>query len=126
MNKLTLTIDEKPGEGFAVARLQGTVDVFSFKELKDTVNAWMEAKPKPRMLFDMTLVEYVGSSGWSVLFLLSALAINRQGRLVAFGINPKIQHSLDILSSKKRTLLIAKDFDEAVKMLDEEPPGDQV
>jgi anti-anti-sigma factor len=122
MNKFTVIIDEKISGAFGVAKLEGTLDIFSFKELKDTVSAWFENRIQPRLIFDMTRLDYVGSSGWSVLFLLSALATHRRGRVVAFGISPKLLHALDILSSQKRTLLIAGSFEEAIKRLDEELP----
>jgi anti-anti-sigma factor len=120
--EMSLEIEQAEGQDFAIVHLGGSVDIFSFKELHDKIEAWLNLKETPRLLVDLKAVDYMGSSGWSSLMRLSLLMERKGGRLVTFDANEKIRRTLKMLVSDKRILLMAPDFNEAVKMLNIEIP----
>ena len=118
MEKLSVTITEQPGLNATLFSLTGAVDVFSYKDLKSAFDTWSAAPHPPTIMLDMSGVSYVGSSGWSVLFLQTATQEKEGGALVLFGMNERVDRSLNIIMPRKRHVNVAPDFEAAKGVLE--------
>ncbi|HXC64216.1 MAG TPA: STAS domain-containing protein [bacterium] len=98
-------------------RLKGLVDVFSYLQLKQSIDAFAQSHVPPRLYVDMAEVEYVGSSGWSVFFLQASALEKAGGALCLGAMSGRVQHALTLLSPRKGLLLTASNEAEAIPLL---------
>lgn len=85
--------DELP-DGFCIC-VSGDIDLARSPELRVNLLEMTKSKPK-RLVVDLTGVGYMDSSG--VATLVEALQVQRrhQGKLVLFGLQPKVQSIFEI------------------------------
>ena len=113
MEKLEINIIDQPDINGVIFKLKGAIDVFSYRELKISFDAWVEGSYKPALLLDMTEVGYVGSSGWSVIFLQTVAQEQQGGMLVLFGMGDRVDRSLNIIMPRKRHVNVAPNLEAA-------------
>lgn len=118
MEKLQISQLEQPELNAMLFTLSGAIDVFSYVELKAAFDAWSHDGLKRALLVDMSGVSYVGSSGWSVIFLQSANQEKEAGALVLFGMSERVERSLNIIMPRKRHVNVASDFEAAKSLLE--------
>jgi anti-anti-sigma factor len=123
MEKLVISAEENKELGVHFLRLSGAVDVFSYKDLKDFLDPWTQGGAVKRVLVDMGKVGYVGSSGWSVFFLQSGVQEKEGGFLILYGMNERVQRSLDLIMPKKRGIQTAENLESAVALMNELAKG---
>ena len=99
--------------------MQGEIDVFSFQVLREFFQSWKEDRSEPNLLVDLSLVQYMGSSGWALLFSQNHVAKRREGRVIIFGLNPRLERSLTLISGNREILKTAANKEEAAKLLNE-------
>ena len=114
---------EAIGPGIDALRLKGSVDVFTYKDLKDLIENYVKDRKKPRLFIDMTDINYVGSSGWSVLFLQSAALEKLGGALCLGAMNERTQRALHMIAPRKGLILSAATQAEALTLLTQEQPA---
>ena len=108
---------EAIGPGIEALRLKGAVDVFTYKDLKELIEKASKDRQNPRLFIDMTEVSYVGSSGWSVLFLQAA-SLEKAGGMLCLGcLNERTQRALHMIAPRKGMLMTAIDQAEALNFL---------
>ncbi len=110
MEKLEIKKTDLPELNATLFTLSGAIDVFSYKELKTAFDDWFRDEFKPILMVDMTGVTYVGSSGWSVMFLQSATQEKEGGSLLLFGMGERVERSLNIIMPRKRHINVAPDL----------------
>jgi anti-anti-sigma factor len=98
-------------------RLKGAVDVFTYRDLKQLVDDFAKDHASPRLYIDMTEVQYVGSSGWSVFFLEAAALEKAGGALCLGSMNERVQRALSMIAPRKGLILTAADEAEAMPLL---------
>lgn len=113
---------EAIGPGIDALRLKGAVDVFTYKDLKELIEKATKDRKNPRLFVDMTDVSYVGSSGWSVLFLQSAAVEKMGGALCLGGMNERTQRALHMIAPRKGLIMTAVDQTEALGLLAQKVP----
>lgn len=118
MEKLIIEKQAQTEADVAMFKLSGAIDVFSYKELKQAFDAWTENDFKPVLMVDMAGVTYVGSSGWSVLFLQTAAQEGKAGSLILFGMSERVERSLNIIMPRKRHVNVAADLNGARLLLE--------
>jgi anti-anti-sigma factor len=118
MDKLDISIQELPEADAALFALKGAIDVFSYKDLKGAMDEWTKNSFKKALMIDMSGVSYVGSSGWSVLFLQTAAQEKESGALILFGMSERVERSLNIIMPRKRHVSVAPDFESAKGLLE--------
>jgi anti-anti-sigma factor len=121
MEKLEFQMEDLPSLEAGLFKVSGAVDVFSYKEFKATLDQWYKDSPRKNLLVDMTAVSYVGSSGWSVVFLQSSIHEQAGGMVVLFGMAERVERSLNIIMPRKRHLNVAPDFEGAKALLAQAP-----
>ena len=114
---------EAIGPGTDALRLKGSVDVFTYKDLKDLIENYSKDHKNPRLYVDMAQINYVGSSGWSVLFLQSAALEKLGGALCLGGMNERTQRALHMIAPRKGMILAARDQAEALTLLSQSAPA---
>ena len=88
------------GDGTVVVKPVGTLDVFTFLELKKHIEEQARAKGV-LMIVDLSRVDYIASSGWSVL-LSRRQAIKRDGgNLSVFAMNENLRRVYDSMRIDK-------------------------
>ena len=111
MEKLEIEQYWQPELKVALFKLSGAIDVFSYLELKAAFDKWISGATEPIAVIDMTDMNYVGSSGWSVIFRQTDALDKKKGFLVFFGMSERVSRSLDILlPAKRRPLNIVPDL----------------
>ena len=118
MEKLGIIIQEQPGVDAGLFVLNGAIDVFSYKELKNAFDRWSREQFKPALMVDMSSVTYVGSSGWSVFFLQTSVQEAQGGALILFSMGDRVERSLNIIMPRKRHVNVAPDLASAVSLLE--------
>ncbi len=108
---------EAIGPGIDALRLKGSVDVFTYKDLKELIEGYAKDRKKPRLYVDMSQINYVGSSGWSVFFLQAAALEKLGGALCLGAMNERTQRALHMISPRKGLILSASDQAEALGLL---------
>jgi anti-sigma B factor antagonist len=95
MQRIEITEETLEG-GFRLVKPVGKLDVFSFIDLKKYFEELCAREPQGLMVVvDLTGVEYIASSGWSVL-LSRRQAIQRlRGDLSIFGMNDNLKRVYD-------------------------------
>ncbi len=77
VKRIEISSESRP-EGVVIIKPVGKLDVFTFTELKKFIAEVCAANPAVRMVVDLEQVEYIASSGWSVL-LSRRQSIKREG-----------------------------------------------
>ena len=116
MEKLTITHEAAVGADAWKVTLKGALDVFSYMEVKDYFSK-IQGESSKNILLDLSAVDYVGSSGWSVLFVQATLLEKAGKLLVLCGMTDRVSHALDMIMPKKRLLETSKDVAEGVTAL---------
>lgn len=112
--KLEISTSELPELDAWLVRVSGAVDLFSYKDLKEAMDA---LGGRSNLLLDMSGATYVGSSGWSVIFLQGSVQDVHAGALVLFNMAERVRRSLDIIMPRKRRVNVAADFESAKALL---------
>lgn len=109
-----------PGQPWRV-KLAGKLDVFSFVKLKKHLEGLSAGDPKALIAVDLGGVEYIASSGWSVLLARRKLGRLAGGDLVVCGLSAELKRVYD--SMRITPLLPAfPDLDSAcAKLLEPKP-----
>jgi anti-anti-sigma factor len=118
MENLEISVQVEASLDAGLFVLKGAIDVFSYKELKDAFDRWTKESFKSALLVDMSGVSYVGSSGWSVLFLQTAAQEKESGCLILFGMGERVERALNIIMPRKRHVSVAPDFESAKHLLE--------
>lgn len=117
MDKLEISRTELPEIGAQLINLSGGIDVFSYLDLKKSFEELGVDGSKDALLVDMSQVSYVGSSGWSVLFLQSSLQEKQASVLILFAMNERVERSLNTIMPRKRHVNVAPDLEGAKSVL---------
>ncbi len=117
MEKLECRTEAMEATGAAVIHVSGAVDVFSYKDLKTYFDEWMSKGNVNRLMVNMSGITYVGSSGWSVMFLQAAAMEKRSGALALYAMSERVRRSLDLIMPKKRGIIVTDTFDQALEEL---------
>lgn len=99
-----------------VLRLKGTVDVFSFVKLKKALESVAAGQPAAKIAVDLADVDYIASSGWSVLLARRKLSRPSGGDLVIFALGPELKRVYDAMRVSK-LLPSCADLESANKMM---------
>lgn len=93
----SLTMDTEPGGGGRPwqLRLSGKLDVFSFVQLKKHLEGVSAQDPAAKLAVDLSGVEYIASSGWSVLLARRKLGKLAGGDLVVCGMSAELKRVYD-------------------------------
>jgi anti-anti-sigma factor len=87
--RLSVDADETSVPGAVVFRLKGRLDVFTYNDLKERMDAFLGAAAGKCWLVDLSHVPFVASSGWSV-FIATRARLNAVGaRLGLLGLLPE-------------------------------------
>lgn len=85
MERLSIEVVEDAGGGAVTFRLRGRLDVFTYVDLKKSMDPYLEKAAGKCWLVDLTEVPFVASSGWSV-FIATRTRLKRiEGRLALVG-----------------------------------------
>jgi anti-sigma B factor antagonist len=99
-NRISIS-SENLDDGTVVVKPVGTLDVFTFIELKNYIGQLCAPAEIIRMVVDLSLVEYIASSGWSVL-LSRRQSIKRDGgELSVCGMNENLRRVYDSMKIDK-------------------------
>jgi anti-anti-sigma factor len=104
-------------QGVHALRLKGSVDVFTYKEMKQLIEDFAKDQTPPRLYIDMTDIQYVGSSGWSVFFLQASVLEKAGGAMCLGQMNERVQRALDMIAPRKGLILTAATEAEAIPLL---------
>jgi anti-anti-sigma factor len=88
---------EQHKDGFHVVRPAGKLDVFSFIELKKFFEELCKDGVTLRVLVDLAAVEYIASSGWSVLLARRQSIRRNGGDLIIFGLSENLKRVYDTM-----------------------------
>jgi len=83
--RLRVDADERSVPGAVVFRLSGRLDVFTYNELKKSMDPFLGAAAGKCWLVDLSQVPFVASSGWSVFIATRARLNAVGGRLGLLG-----------------------------------------
>lgn len=120
MNRIEISLTEQPDQT-KVVKLAGKLDVFTFSEFKKYIDDRFSGLQQILVAVDLTAVDYIASSGWSVL-LSRRQSIKRQGgNLSIFGLNDNLRRVYDSMKIHKM-LPAAEDLTAACKLLRETEP----
>lgn len=116
----SLTIESEPGAAGKPwrLRLSGKLDVFSFVKLKKFLEGVSAQDPAAKLAVDLGKVEYIASSGWSVLLARRKLGKLTGGDLVICGLNAELKRVYDSMRISP-LLPVAPDLDAACALLTE-------
>lgn len=104
-------------DGVHALRLKGAVDVFTYKDLKQIIENFGKEQAPPRLYIDMAQVQYVGSSGWSVLFLQASALEKLGGALCLGAMTERVERALQMIAPRKGLILTAANEAEALPLL---------
>jgi stage II sporulation protein AA (anti-sigma F factor antagonist) len=99
----SLGIASRPGEGGRPwqLRLSGKLDVFSFVQLKKQLEGVSAQDPAAKLAVDLSGVEYIASSGWSVLLARRKLGRLTGGDLLICGMSAELRRVYDSMRISK-------------------------
>jgi anti-sigma B factor antagonist len=108
---------EPHGDGIAVVKVQGEVDVYTAPKLREEIHRRLDQGDN-RIVVDLTNVAYMDSSGLGVL--IGALKRSREenGDLIVASPNPRISRILDV-TGLSRIFNVHDDMNGAVTALKE-------
>jgi anti-anti-sigma factor len=87
--RLSVDADEISVPGAVVFRLQGRLDVFTYNDLKESMDPFLAGAAGKCWLVDLSRVPFVASSGWSV-FIATRARLNAIGaKLGLLGLLPE-------------------------------------
>jgi anti-sigma B factor antagonist len=115
MNRIEITT-EKRADGTQVVRPVGKLDVFSFVEFKKYLEEMHATMQKSMVVVDLSGVEYIASSGWSVLLARRQAFRRGGGDLAICGLSENLRRVYDTMKIDK-LLPAGPDTGEAVKLL---------
>jgi anti-anti-sigma factor len=121
MEKLEHKFEPLSG-GVQALRLKGTVDVFTYRDVKQLLDTYAKEHTPPRLYVDMADVQYVGSSGWSVFFLQASALEKAGGALCLGALTERVQRALSMIAPRKGLLLTANSEADALPLLLEPRP----
>lgn len=104
-------------DGVHALRLRGAVDVFTYKDLKQSLENFGKEQAPPRLYVDMAQVQYVGSSGWSVFFLQASALEKLGGALCLGAMTERVERALQMIAPRKGLILTAANEAEALPLL---------
>ena len=70
--------------------LDGRLDIFNYLDVLARIEAMLEGTDEPRVIVDLSEVEYVASSGWSIFFNLRKKLVMKNGKLALCGMQPEV------------------------------------
>jgi anti-anti-sigma factor len=126
-DKFTFVAEDREAQDATVLRLNGPIDAFSYLGLKAVLARWMkgdlEVPVRRHLAIDFGGVSYAASSGWSVIFMQSAL-MQEEGRgMVLFNLAERAAHSLRLLEQRQSLVRVEGDEASALKALGPQPAG---
>ena len=113
-----MSIEKDAETGVLEMKLIGKLDVFSFGELKSSLDSLFEKEANAKVVCDISQVSYIASSGWSVLLARRKMARRDEGDMVLTGMNGDIQRVYDSMKIQ-RLLPSASDKAGAIQMMKE-------
>jgi anti-anti-sigma factor len=99
-----------------VIRPLGRLDSASTPELDRAVRALLDAGT-PRLLFDLSQLDYISSTGLRVLLLAGKTVRNQQGRMVVSGVRGMVREVFE-MSGLPSLLTMAADQPAALALLE--------
>jgi anti-anti-sigma factor len=117
MSTLQVEYKEDASLKAIVVTLTGTLDIFTYQELRKALATAAGERKGLRIFMDLSMVEYIASSGWAVL-LTQAKAFRRQGGGMAlYGMKEEVNRVYEVMNIK--TLLpSAFNLQDAAKLID--------
>ena len=83
-------------EDAELVNLRGAVDASNINQVKDRLET-LCTRNKPRVLIDCSMVNYLNSTAFGLLYHCHQLCVSNHGRLVLFGVPQKIADIMKIL-----------------------------
>ena len=90
-SRLDIVIQNDAANGWVAVHLTGRLDVFTYVALKERLDPLLEGPEGVSIIFDLSQVGFVASSGWSV-FLATRTRLKRiRGKLGLSGLAPDLK-----------------------------------
>lgn len=89
------------GDGVQAVKIHGKLDVFSFVELKNCLESISAVDKKARIVIDLSGIDFVASSGWSVLLSRRKMLKLNGGDLSLSGMSPDITRIYESMRIQK-------------------------
>lgn len=102
----SLSLDVKKVGAASIVFLSGDIDASSIRDFQSTVEPLCGCE-RPQVILDCTALSYVNSTGLGALFTLSRMCRTNGGKLVMYGVRPKIRNVITVLGLE--TLLVLCD-----------------
>jgi anti-sigma B factor antagonist len=115
MSRIVIKADQRP-DGTRVVAPVGKLDVFSFMDLKRYFEELSSSNSSVMAVVDLSGVEYIASSGWSVLLSRRSAFRRQGGDLAICGMSDNLKRVYDTMKIDEM-LPAADKLDEAVKLL---------
>jgi len=96
MGRILINSDHRPDGSWVIAPT-GKVDVFTYGDLKKCLDELAGANPAVMAVVDLHGVDYVGSSGWSVLLSRRSSFRRQGGDLSICGMSDKLKRVYDTM-----------------------------
>ncbi|GLX01674.1 STAS domain-containing protein [Microtetraspora sp. NBRC 16547] len=90
-------VSVSPHPPFTVVSVIGELDVITEPELRRNVEMTLEDEPSCRLLFDLTALRFIDSSGVRVILDCYTRTRDSGGSVTVCGLNPHMQHLFGIL-----------------------------
>ena len=110
--RLSIGVDEGLIPGAIIFRLDGRLDIFTYLQLKQAMQPYIDQGSGLCWLVDLSGVNFVASSGWAVFLAVRARLLREHSSLSLFGLAPnleRIHHSMNM----DRLVPAYADLDEA-------------
>lgn len=91
MGKLDILCVRDERHGALQVKLKGSLDIFSYLELKRTLEDQVKPASQDRVLIDLTEVPYIASSGWAILTNAAKQLRRDGGSLVIYGLCEEVK-----------------------------------
>ena len=82
---------------FILLRVKGEVRIGSFDPLEKTLENIYPVCKNKKVLFDLTEVTYVSSTGWSLLLVACKRIVENRGRFLLTGMNTEVHNAFELL-----------------------------
>jgi anti-sigma B factor antagonist len=113
-DRLKLSYEEQPGLQTVLIALEGMLDSSAYQNLRSYISRRIDNTGIRNVILDLSQLNYVASSGWSALFVESWEAEKKGGLMVLFGLNERVQKSLDTIVSKAQILHVVRNLREGI------------